>query len=197
MTDERIHFSRVLRSLPNDDNIVWYETERQLVELAVLNTDGFSSSDSALHTELQGGEDPSTIDPSMNNYSSLASMRDIRAITEVREVFTKICSQRDELQECVKFLQERSTEMEYDLSIIRKQAQEADISHQLAENISTQACLHHFRGTDRLMFITTGMQPQDNGDQSNSEHWESSTSDMDSGDDSENDSVIPADDLDA
>ncbi|KAF8529645.1 hypothetical protein BU17DRAFT_79695 [Hysterangium stoloniferum] len=108
----------------------------QLVELAVSNTDGFSSGDSALHTELQGGEDPSMIDPSMNNYSSLTSMRDVRAITEAREVFTKICSQQDELQECVKFLQECSTEMEYDLSIVRKQAQEADISHRLAENIS-------------------------------------------------------------
>ncbi|KAF8517076.1 hypothetical protein BU17DRAFT_92249 [Hysterangium stoloniferum] len=72
----------------------------------------------------------------MNNYSSLASMRDVRAITEVREVFAKICSQQDQLQECVKFLQEHSTEMEYDLSIVRKEAQEADISHQLAENIS-------------------------------------------------------------
>ncbi|KAF8512217.1 hypothetical protein BU17DRAFT_96472 [Hysterangium stoloniferum] len=155
------------------------------------------SSDSALHTELQGGEDPSMIDPSMNNYSSLASMRDIRAITEAREVFAKICSQRDKLQECVNFLQECSTEMEYNLSIVWKQAQEADSSHWLAENISTQARLHYFRRTDRLMFITMGMQPQDNGDQSDLEHWESSTSDMDLGDDSENDSVIPADDLDA
>ncbi|KAF8529765.1 hypothetical protein BU17DRAFT_79875 [Hysterangium stoloniferum] len=38
---------------------------------------------------------------------------------------------------------------------------------------------------------------QDNGNQSDSEHWESSTSDMDSGNDSDNDSIIPADDLDA
>ncbi|KAF8505024.1 hypothetical protein BU17DRAFT_71544 [Hysterangium stoloniferum] len=38
---------------------------------------------------------------------------------------------------------------------------------------------------------------RDNGDQSDSEHWESPTSDMDAGDDSDNGSVIPTDDLDA
>ncbi|KAF8525771.1 hypothetical protein BU17DRAFT_62344 [Hysterangium stoloniferum] len=38
---------------------------------------------------------------------------------------------------------------------------------------------------------------RDHGDQSNLEHWESPTSDMDSGDDSDNGSIIPADDLDA
>ncbi|KAF8511574.1 hypothetical protein BU17DRAFT_69619 [Hysterangium stoloniferum] len=46
----------------------------------------------------------------------------------------------------------------------------------------------------RLLYQTA---TRDNGDQSDSEHWESPTSDMDSGDDSDNGSVIPADDLDA
>ncbi|KAF8518682.1 hypothetical protein BU17DRAFT_66310 [Hysterangium stoloniferum] len=145
--DERIQYSRVLRALPNDDDIVWYKTERQLVELTVSNTDEFSSGDSALScTELQGGEDPSTIDPSMDNYSSLASTRDIGAITEAREVFAKVCLQRDELQECIKFLQERSTEMEYDLSIVQKQAREADISRRSAENINQ----HFIEATEAL-----------------------------------------------
>ncbi|KAF8505022.1 hypothetical protein BU17DRAFT_101257 [Hysterangium stoloniferum] len=116
-------------------------------------------------------------------------MRDVRAITEAREVFAKICSQQDELQECVKFLQECSTEMEYDLSIVRKQAQEADISHRLAENISqhfieaTAALYEENRQLTQALKHAYTIFPWDNGDQSDLEHCESSTSDMDSGDD--------------
>jgi len=66
---------------------------------------------------------------------------DIRATTEARRVIAEVRSQRDNHQECVQLLQERIRDLEYNLSIVQTQAQEADTSRRSAESTN-----HYFVG---------------------------------------------------